>query len=303
MQHLNVSHNDITSLVDANTLTRYLESIKYLDQKNNPWNCDCSIINYVFEKGNNNVLNEISDEIRSISCYEERLSLGEFKDGYCINSTHSHLYKNILLLISMFGFILAIAFILYVLFKLQIQVFLYSHNLCLCWIKNNDLNKNKKYDVFISFSYKDENFIMNDFLPRLEEGAMPYKVCIDNRDWEPGEWIQDNIIKSILESKFTVILLSENYVVSNWGMLEFKTAYNLMIKEKSTKIIIILYGVIKNVDKLPPELRAYLQMCTYLKWGEPNFWNKLFFALSHSCEREVNLESEKMLCNIVESTV
>ena len=41
-----------------------------------------------------------------------------------------------------------------------------------------------KYDVFISYSHKDEEWVVNTLLPRLENAGL--KVCIDYRDFNVG---------------------------------------------------------------------------------------------------------------------
>ena len=42
-----------------------------------------------------------------------------------------------------------------------------------------------KYDVFISYSHKDEGWVVNTLLPALENAGL--KVCIDFRDFEAGK--------------------------------------------------------------------------------------------------------------------
>ncbi|KAJ0169372.1 hypothetical protein K1T71_014959 [Dendrolimus kikuchii] len=137
----------------------------------------------------------------------------------------------------------------------------------------------KKFDVFISYAHQDEDFVRDMLLPKLEGPPINVKTCIHSRDWIVGEMIPYNIAKSVEESRRTVIVLSENFLKSIWGLLEFRTAHVQATKEGRTRVVVILLEDVMNKEDLNKEIKAYLRTNTYIKWGEPWFWEKLAYAL------------------------
>lgn len=107
-------------------------------------------------------------------------------------------------------------------------------------------------------------------------------MCIHYRDFIAGETIANQIATSVANSKRTIVLLSENFLKSSWGKMEFRTAHETAMREKRTRVIMILYEDIDLEGEIYDELRAYLNTHTYIKWGDPWFWDKLRYALPHS---------------------
>lgn len=170
----------------------------------------------------------------------------------------------------------------------------------LWWVTEEDLDKDKRYDAFLCFSHKDDDFVLQELVPVLERQS--YKLCIHYRDWTAGELIINQVSDSVTNSKRTIIVVSRNFMESVWGMVEFRIAHKQSIVDGLARVILILYGDI-DVDKdLDDELRAYIATNTYVKWGDPYFWNKIKYALPHSQDHiKVKMPKCQKRANVMKS--
>jgi hypothetical protein len=69
------------------------------------------------------------------------------------------------------------------------------------------------YDVFISYSHKDEDWVVKELLPRLEGAGA--KVCIDFRDFTPGKAALHNMRDAVERSARTLLVVTPNWVASH----------------------------------------------------------------------------------------
>lgn len=189
----------------------------------------------------------------------------------------SILLRVLLPVLLIFGGLIALVVALYFRYGQAIKIFLYARGWCLCCLKEDKLDANRPFDVFISFTHDDEEYVLNELLPLIEKAD--YKTCVHMRDWVIGEWIPKQISVSINISRRTLVVLSRNFVKSVWGMLEFRMAHASMLNEGRARLIVVVLDDIMKADDLDPELKTYLRTNTYLEKSDPWFWDKLRFAL------------------------
>ncbi|XP_012276337.1 protein toll [Orussus abietinus] len=274
-------HNNNLTRVDG----RFLEalrnsSLKKLTLDKNPWRCDCEardFLNFIQAK-----FTELP-ELLKISCGGENVPMSEMTiNELCPAATGVVL--GISLTVALTGLIVGVLAALYYRYQREVKVWLYAHQLFLWFVTEDELDKDKRYDAFISYSHKDEDFVVNELVSRLEDGPRPFKLCLHFRDWLAGEWIPTQIARSVDDSRRTVVVLSPNFLESVWGRMEFRAAHSQALSEGRARVIVVLYGDIGPTENLDPELKAYLSMNTYVKWGDPWFWDKLRYALPHPPE-------------------
>ncbi len=74
------------------------------------------------------------------------------------------------------------------------------------------------YDVFISYSHADYDWVWKELLPQLEGAGL--RVCIDERDFEVGLPILVNIERAIENSRHTLTILTPGWLDREWANFE-----------------------------------------------------------------------------------
>ncbi|XP_013092995.2 toll-like receptor Tollo [Biomphalaria glabrata] len=200
-------------------------------------------------------------------------------------ATHSSPAESLTLLVclvvAMFVLLLIAVVVLVIIFKgREVQAWVYVNLGVRVYDKKAVIDKtdagNKYFDAFISYSNKDSEFVSKVLVPALDEKG--YRLCVHYRDFPVGQNITDTIFRAIEESSRTIMLLSRHFVESEWCRFEFQTAHYHILKEGSHRLVFILLDDLSD-DELDPDLKVQLKSKTYLKFGDPWFWEKLFFAL------------------------
>ncbi|XP_046735889.1 protein toll-like [Diprion similis] len=269
--------------------------LKRLTLHRNPWICECEANSFrEFIQNNGRRLPEILNTSCGDAAHRGKTLSTLTADDLCPSATRKIIAGSVSVAVVslLFGIVAALCFK----YQFQIEIWLYSHRLFGKLFPEETVDKNKKYDAFISHAHQDQKFVDEELIPKLENGTDAFKLCVHYRDWNVGEIIPEQITRSVEESRRTILVVSPDYVKSEWGKLEFQAAHRQALTERRSRVIIIVYGEIGPTDQLDEELRAYLKMNTYVKWGDPWFWEKLVYAMPHyrrGRPRKENVQSRR----------
>ena len=291
LKDLNLAGNEVKHI--SSSVIDRMYTMASLKLANNPWSCDCSFL-----------------ELFKPFISEREKHINDYFDIVCVtsNKTEYHLYQ-----IDLGKFCPDIKqpkqttkaeIALYTL----VSVAIFSI-ICFCiMFKNREFFKvwlfikfgwksanseseemNKQYDAFVSYSSRDEEFILGELMPRLEQplqDRLGYKLCVHFRDFPVGRHIPETIHNAVENSRRVIMILSDNFLSSEWCQYEFQAAHHRLLTEKRNRIIMVLLHDLNNT-LLDRQLKMYLRTRTYVKYGDALFWDKLEYAMP---ERELPAE-------------
>ena len=81
-------------------------------------------------------------------------------------------------------------------------------------IPYNTKDINYKYDIFLSYSTVNREWVGTTLLSFLEENK--YKVCFADRDFHPGRSLVESMASAIFKSRKTIAVMSRDHLESSW---------------------------------------------------------------------------------------
>ncbi|XP_072025773.1 uncharacterized protein [Amphiura filiformis] len=264
-----------------------MPSLKTATLQHNPLQCNCSLLwlkAWLQEMSKNN-----SMDVSNINCTTPQNLTGAvafFEDEDFMCPTRQRVATIIAVCLAVL-LVVALSIIVTIRFKLEIQVLLYSyfdfrHTL------QKDEEEDKVYDVFISYSSDDYQYVVFELLKKLEDRVPPYKACIHQRDFLVGEAIANNIVNAIESCKRIIVVLSNNYLDSEWCLYEFKVAHSQFLREHKNRIIVVCMEEVAK-DKMDRDMQTFVSMNTYLERHDPLFWKRLLYALPNPREGTIEM--------------
>jgi protein toll len=183
---LAISNNQLTTM--SNDVLQRLNSTKAMEKlylSNNPWSCTCKIFDLItFAEKRMDLMGDFS----IAECYAGANKLSSLSRAELCPNIYMALGVTLIVLL----LFITVGMVLYYKYDQEIKVWMFAHNLFSGCISEDELDKDKKYDAFISYSHQDEA-IAWQLSETLESGPSPFKVCTHERDWMPGEWIPTQV--------------------------------------------------------------------------------------------------------------
>ncbi|XP_059470097.1 toll-like receptor Tollo [Neocloeon triangulifer] len=284
--------------LDGNQLSSFaawklslLPSLNIVTLGRNPWTCECDFVQDMqpwlaqveIVKDELNCFNGTEDALLPITepeCANRTEPVVEKEDHP--PSTHKTILTQhldqlpVLAGLALAVLLLLIVVVLVFVYRQELRVMCYSrYGVRLC---QKAAAEPAVFDAFVSYSSKDEAWVLEELAPVLERGDPAYRLCLHYRDLPVGAYLADAIVQAVESSRRTIMVLSENFIRSEWCRFEFKSAHHQVLRDRRRRLIVVLLGEIPHRD-LDPDIRLYLKTNTYLQWGDKLFWEKLRYAL------------------------
>ncbi|XP_077521396.1 protein toll-like isoform X3 [Amblyomma americanum] len=159
-------------------------------------------------------------------------------------------------------------------FERQLKAWLRVRGVCgwLQCVAEEDVDAEKLFDVFLSFSNKDARWVDEQLLSRLE--GFGFSCCTYERNFKGGFLLQDIIRDAVACSRWSLLVITQNFVASEWCRWEFRLAHQRALQDNINRLLVVLVDDVAS-GALDEDLRLYVQAANHLRWGEPNFWERL----------------------------
>ncbi|CAC5380761.1 Toll-like receptor 4 [Mytilus coruscus] len=146
-------------------------------------------------------------------------------------------------------------------------------------------DRNYTYSAFISYSNDEQDFIIKEFIPILEERDN-VQLCIHKRDFLPGNEISYNITSSIHESRNVICIITKSFLESYYCMFEFNMARmeSIYARNGNRMLFLVFYEQLRPQD-LPLVMLELVEKGSYIEYpndeqGNIVFWDKLKEAMT-----------------------
>ncbi|XP_053396092.1 toll-like receptor 13 [Mercenaria mercenaria] len=282
LRSLSLRYNEIGHIDESALPTSLLNRLYQLDLSQNPFFCDCGLewfINWMKINRNRKVILRYPQEyVCSLPKEKSTMRLSDISFTY----KECHPWSPwIWVAIIASPCVIVIGITVIILYRNRWNI---KHYIYLLRKRRNYqvINGNNfVYDAFVAYEAEDSAWVRRRLLPVLE-GQMGLTLCIHERDFQPGAFINDNIVTNIDKSEKILLVLTNGFARSEWCMFELKVAHSKLIKDETELLVILLEKI--DGRNMNHSLKLLFDTTTYIEWtedivGQELFWEKLKNAL------------------------
>ena len=270
---INAASNYLTTLPNIDYF-KQLTNLKLLKINGNPFNCTCD--NIEIKKTLLNIAKIVN--LSQVLCASPENNANRVITELLDSEFGCPVLSLIVIIapvLSLLLFLSIVVIFVYV-FREYIMLFLFTRfGWRLAYGYSNDPTK---FDIFISYSSKDSDWVLENLVDPLENLNPSYKLCVHERDFVVGIPIYHNIKMAVENSKCTVVVVSQNWLKSEWCQAEFRVAHCVGTVEKKIRLLVVLMEPVADKDA-SPDLKLYMKTFTYLDIKYKLFWAKLLSQL------------------------
>ncbi|XP_041478856.1 toll-like receptor Tollo [Lytechinus variegatus] len=269
------------------------KSLEIMSLQHNPLVCSCNLISY---QGLTRYTPGVDGNATCKQKGNAFVTLGQVNSSYCRKGGINPIHTVLISLGTVTG-VIAVVFMCFVIYKknetlIKLMLLEYFPE------DMSDEDANKPFDVFISYSQLDDEYVLRYLVPLLEnEEEASYSICLHHRHFIPGDAIANNIVSAVAQSRRVILVLSKNFLESDWCMYEFRMAHLQALQDRRNTLLIITLGDICE-DNLDPDLKAHLRTTTYLESSDSKFKHKLFLALKRRRSKRVTSNNQMGLIDL-----
>ncbi|KOB72878.1 18 wheeler [Operophtera brumata] len=263
---------------------------------NNMWSCKCRYLQRLTAYISDNVPKII--DITDVWCWNTDRKTSQKKelnlngticsDYYAGDSVIDNmLVSNYMpmMVTTLSGFMLIMLVILVIfIFRDTIRIWMYTS----CGIRLFPFtgafdDTDKLYDAYVCYSPKDDDFVIQTLAAELENGSPSYHLCLHYRDIPQHNVAYMQCTLPLPEaaeaSRRIVIVLTRNFIETEWSRFEFRQALHEIIKTRIYTLVLIEESAVLPDAECDPDLRPYLKTSSRVRWGQNKFWEKLRYAM------------------------
>ena len=147
------------------------------------------------------------------------------------------------------------------------------------------------YDAFVAFNGRDVEWVVSKLRPMMEN-TFGYRLCIHDRDFLPGAIIEETIVEVIETSRKTILVLSRNFLGSNWCHFEMQMARSRLFRDgRDCLILVLLEDLASEEVSKSRTLRNLLDTKTYIKWPKNEADQEIFWKQLSLSMKKANLKT------------